>query len=228
MSYFDQQLHPAYRYLNHSCGYREYSWYFTHSFLHYVCRPLFPPAWQRDDGDVGGRASILGSLSRADSLLCLSLSLLTSTGNRAIRNVPIPQCPLKHLQMYSAPICHSWECGGVSSYVPTSADGTTPPLRGVSVPPEVTLLPYYSFIPSAWWIMMMLLPYLCGNHAHASNAHSVAFHLCAGSLFTLATLVRLMPRRNLLKSISFSNNNLFSGYFRLVHANITQWLVVVA
>lgn len=75
----------------------------------------------------------------------LPLSLRTSTGNRAIRSVPIPQCPPKHLQMYSDPICHSWECGGVSSYVPTSADGTTPPLRGVSVPPEVTLLPYYSF-----------------------------------------------------------------------------------
>lgn len=79
-------------------------------------------------------------------MLCLSLSLLTSTGNCAIRNVPIPQCPLKHLQMYSAPICHSWECGGVSSYVSTSADGTTPPLRGVSAPPEVTLYsPYYRF-----------------------------------------------------------------------------------
>lgn len=116
--------------------------------LYYVCRPPFRPAWQRDDGDVGGRASILGYLSRAHSLLCLSLSLLTSTGNRAIRNVPIPQCPLKHLHMYSAPICHSWECGGVSSYVPTSTDGTTPPQRGVSAPPEVTLLPYYSFIPS--------------------------------------------------------------------------------
>lgn len=59
----------------------------------------------------------LGFLSLAHSLPCLSLSLLTSTGNRAIRNVPVPQCPLKHLQMYSAPICHSWECGGVSSYV---------------------------------------------------------------------------------------------------------------
>lgn len=46
-------------------------------------------------------------------------SLLTSTGNRAIRRVPIPPRPLKRLQMYSAPICHSWECGGVSSYVPT-------------------------------------------------------------------------------------------------------------
>lgn len=89
-----------------------------------------------------------GSLNRAHSLPRLSLSLLTSTGNRAIRNVPVPQCPPKHLQMYSAPICHSWECGGVSSYVSTSTDGTTTPLRGVSAPPEVTLLPYYSFISS--------------------------------------------------------------------------------
>ena len=125
----------------------------------------------------------LGSWRQSRKWARLTLSLLTSTGNRAIRSVPIPQCPLKHLQMYSAPICHSWECGGVSSYVPTSADGTTPPLWGVSAPPEVTLLPYYSFIPSAWWIMMLLL-YLvcCGNYAHAPIAHSVAFHLCAGSV----------------------------------------------
>lgn len=142
--------------------------------------------------------------------LCLSLSLLTSTGNRAIRNVPIPQCPLKHLHMYSDPICHSWECGGVSSYVPTSTDGTTPPLRGVSAPPEVTLLPYYSFIPSAWWIMM-LLPYLvcCGNRARASIAHSVAFHLRAGSLLIhlLATPVHSMPGLNSLNRIPFYTNN---------------------
>lgn len=172
---------------------------YPYSSLYYVCRPLFPSAWQRDDGDVGGRASILGSLSWAQSLLCLSLSLLTLTGNRAIRNVPIPQCPLKHLQMYSASICHSWECGGVSSYVSTSTDSTTPPLQGAPAPPEVTLLPYYSFISSTWWIMMMLLPYLvcCGNHAHASTAHSVAFHLCAGSPLTdlLSTLVHLMLNR---------------------------------
>lgn len=101
--------------------------------------------YQRHDEDVRCRASILGPLSRPPSL---PLSLLTSTGNSAIRNGPFPQCPPKHLQMYSAPICHSWECGGVSSYVPTSADGTTPPLRGVSAQPEVSLLPYYSFIPS--------------------------------------------------------------------------------
>lgn len=173
----------------------------TYCSLHYVCIPIFPPTLQReDDGDVGGRASILGYLSQAHSLLCLSVSLLTSTGNRTIRNVPIPQCPLKHLQMYSAPICHSWECGGVSSYVPTSTDGATPPLRGVSAPPEVTLLPYYSFLPSAWWIMM-LLPYLvcCGNHAQASIAHSLAFRLCAVLLLIdlLATLVHLIPGQTL-------------------------------
>lgn len=91
--------------------------------------PPGPIVWQTDDGDVGGSTSILGSLSLAHALLCLSLSLRTSTGNCAIRNAPIPQCPLKHLQMYSAPICHSWECGGVSSYAPTSTDGTTPPER---------------------------------------------------------------------------------------------------
>lgn len=39
----------------------------------------FPPAWQRDDEDVGGRASILGSLSRAQPLpLSLTLSLSPS------------------------------------------------------------------------------------------------------------------------------------------------------
>lgn len=148
--------------------------------LYYVCRPVFPPVLKRDDGDVRGRASISGSWRQSRERVRLTLCLLTSTGNRAICSVPIPSCPLKRLQMYSAPICHLWECGGVSSYVPTSTEGTTPPLRGVSAPPEVTLLPYYSFIPSAWWIIM-LLPYLvcCGNHTHASIAHAVAFHLCA-------------------------------------------------
>lgn len=77
-----------------------------------------------------GRQSFYFRVFESLSLVaCLSLSLLTSTGNRAIRNVPIPQCPLKHLQMYSALICHSWECGGVSSYVPASTDGAAPPLR---------------------------------------------------------------------------------------------------
>lgn len=120
---------------------------------------------------------------RVSELLCLPPSLLTSTGNRGIRNVPIPQRPPEHLHMHSAPICHSWECGGVSSYVPTSTDGTTPTLREISAPPEVTPLPYYSFTSSAWWIMMPPLPYLvcCGNRAHAWIAHSVAFHLCSGS-----------------------------------------------
>lgn len=67
-------------------------------------------------------------------------------------------------------------------------------------PPKVTLLPYYSFISSEWWIMMMLLPYLvcCGNQAHAWIAHSVAFHLCAGSLLAdvLATAVHLKADLN--------------------------------
>lgn len=67
-------------------------------------------------------------------------------------------------------------------------------------PPKVTLLPYYSFISSEWWIMMMLLPYFvcCGNQAHAWIAHSVAFHLCAGSLLTdvLAPAVHLKADPN--------------------------------
>lgn len=159
------------------------------------------PVWQRDDGDVRGSASILGSLSLAHASLCLSPSPQTSTGNCAIHSAPIPQCPLKHLQLYSAPICHSWECGGVSSYAPTSTDGTTPTEREkFQPPPKVTLLPYYSFICSEWWIMMMLLPYFvyCGNQAHAWIAHSVAFHLCAGSLLAdvLAPAVHLKADPN--------------------------------
>lgn len=116
------------------------------------------------------RHSFYCEVLELSTLFALPPSLLTSTGNRAICNVPIPQCPLKHLQMYSAPICHCWECGGVSSYVPTSTDGTTPP-------PPVTPLPYYTFISLAWWIMMILLPYLdcSGSHTYTSVAHSHAF-----------------------------------------------------
>lgn len=115
------------------------------------------PVWQRVDGDVGGRDSILGS--ELSSVFALPpFSLLTPTRNRAIRNVPVPPCPLKHLQMYSASICNSWKCGGVSSCVSTRTDDNAAPLRGVSAAPEVTLLPYYSFISSTWRIMM-LLPY---------------------------------------------------------------------
>lgn len=87
--------------------------------LYYVCRPVFPPVLKRDDGNVRGRASIFGSWRQSREWVRLTLCLLTSTGNCAICSVPIPSCPLKRLQMYSAPICHFRECGGVSSYVPT-------------------------------------------------------------------------------------------------------------
>lgn len=157
-------------------------------------------------------------------------SLLTSTGNRAICSVPIPLCPLKRLQMYSAPICHSWECGGVSIYVPTSADGTTPPLWRVSAPPQVTLLPYYSFILSLWWIMM-LLPYLVcrGNHTHASVAHWVAFHSCAGSfLIGLLTAPPNWAWLNFQIRISSSLVTcLMLLRFRCMYAEKLDWRTVV-
>lgn len=44
-----------------------------YSSLYYVCRPLLPPAWQRDDGDVGGRASIF-EVFESSSLFASPLS----------------------------------------------------------------------------------------------------------------------------------------------------------
>lgn len=48
--------------------------------------------------------------------------------------------------MYSAPICHSRECDGVSSYVPNSTNGAAPAIQEISAQPEVTPHPYYSYI----------------------------------------------------------------------------------
>lgn len=104
---------------------------------------------RRNDGDLGCRASILGSWRQSREWVPLTFSLLTSTGNRAICSVPIPLCPLKRLQMYSAPICHSWECGGVSIYVPTlrwwhhtTTTKSFSPASGHPTP----LLQFYTFI----------------------------------------------------------------------------------
>lgn len=86
--------------------------------------------------------------------------------------------------------------------------------RRVSAPPEVTPLPYYSFTPSAWWIMMLLAYLGCrGDHAHASVAHSVAFHLCAASLRTdlLFALVNWICQTE----FPFNHLSSCSGYWRL-------------
>lgn len=117
--------------------------------LHYVCRPALPPVLKRNDGNGGGRASILGSWRQSRDWVWLTRSLLTSAGNHAICSVPTHPRRPKQLQTYSAPICISQERGGVSSYVPTSADGLTPQVQEVWALPEVTPLPpalqLYSF-----------------------------------------------------------------------------------
>lgn len=143
-----------------------------------VCRKLFtqiPASLHAAEGWWRcGRQSFYFRVFECRSIVFASLQ--TATGNRAICKASAPQRPLQHLQMYSAPICHCWECGGVSSYVPTSTDGSTPPLREF----QLSLRSLYSLITVLhlqWWIMMMLLPYLLcwGNLLHA-------FHLCVASL----------------------------------------------
>lgn len=97
-----------------------------------------------------------------------------------------------------------------------------------SAPPEVTLLPYYSFILSAWWIMM-LLPYLVcgGNHARASIAHSVAFHICASSLHT-DLLPKLSTAGNPCERIQQTKFSLRSETLKTFHlqASFTQAQIV--
>lgn len=123
--------------------------------------------------------------------------------------VPFSTCPPAQPQLLAPPSgSRCTRCPFVMAGIATASavmSGPSglmaPPPPGVSTPPRVTLLPYYSFIPSAWWIMMPL-PYLvCSGGGGGSSCINC-------SLGCVSFTLRLAP----CGSVSAEWNSLIGGF----------------